>query len=542
MALSSRPAADDLQFLRQRVALFGMFSGGSCLFFWVFRLVSGSLDNGIGAADSLTHFSSSLILLATWPLLTFTTPSRLFIRTVEALALLASCALLIGMGTQLSNVFARPEQTMLLALTIIFISRAVYVPSSGTRTALLAIGVGAMLLVAVYYIYLSSDLEPYRAYYPEFRVTHQRVANALTTNTGVWWLLSTGLAFATSRVIYGLRKDANAVRQLGQYRLHHKIGEGGMGIVYEAHHAMLRRSTAIKLLPPDHAGEAAIKRFEREVKLTARLRHPNTVTVYDYGRTPNGIFYYAMELLDGATLTQVILASGPMPAARVRHVLAAVCGALAEAHQLGLIHRDIKPENIMLCNQGGQMDVAKVLDFGLVKDIGPAEATDETAAHLTATNTITGTPLYMAPEAIKAPSSVGVASDVYALGAVGYFLLTGTHVFSGRSVIEICSQHLHEPPEPLGQRLGGEVPTELAQLLLDCLAKSAADRPASALQLLERLRACPVPHWTDDDAQRWWCTHKPKPSLDKEPKAASDQTIMIDLAQRSPSTRPQARS
>ncbi len=234
-----------------------------------------------------------------------------------------------------------------------------------------------------------------------------------------------------------------------------------MGIVYRASHAMLRRPTAIKLLPADRAGNETLARFEKEVQLTASLTHPNTVTIFDYGRTPDGIFYYAMELLDGATLADVVEVDGPQPAARVAQILGQAAGALAEAHAVKLIHRDVKPANIMLVEQGGKPDVAKVLDFGLVKEL------DATASpELTQIDAVTGTPQYMAPESIRAPDEVDARSDIYALGAVGYFLLTGEHVFTADTVVEVCAKHLNDEPVAPSERLGAAVPADLETLIL----------------------------------------------------------------------------
>lgn len=292
--------------------------------------------------------------------------------------------------------------------------------------------------------------------------------------------------------------------QLGQYTLEEVIGEGGMGTVYRARHAMLRRPTALKLLPQKKAGKSAVERFEREVRLTAQLTHPNTVTVYDYGRTPDGVFYYAMELLEGATLQAVVEATGPMPAARVAHILDQVAGALDEAHGVGLIHRDIKPANVMLCERGGLADVAKVLDFGLVKKVTTAGD-----VALTGANEVTGTPLYMSPEAIRSTADIGAAADIYSLGAVAYYLLTGKHVFVGKTSLEVCSQHLSSTPEPMSSRVDAEIPPQLERLVLDCLAKDPSDRPGSALEVQQRLRACAdLGVWDRDRARQWWRRHE----------------------------------
>ncbi len=276
-----------------------------------------------------------------------------------------------------------------------------------------------------------------------------------------------------------------------------------MGVVYRARHAMLRRPTAVKLLPPDRAGEASLARFEREVQLTASLTHPNTVTVFDYGRTSDGVFYYAMELLDGASLESVVAVAGPLPPERVTHILYHVASALSEAHQVGLIHRDIKPANIILCRQGGVDDVPKVVDFGLVKDL-------ERGANvaLTQGDEIAGTPLYLSPEAITAPDAMDARADLYSLGAVGYFALTGTHVFDGKTTVEVCTKHLHDAPEPPSRRIGRRLPEDLESLLLDCLAKQPGSRPTSAGELCRRLEACAsFGQWTPEKASAWWREH-----------------------------------
>jgi serine/threonine-protein kinase len=338
---------------------------------------------------------------------------------------------------------------------------------------------------------------------------------------GFSWLMMTLLATGASRVIYGLRREAREALRLGQYVLEEKLGEGGMGMVYRASHAMLRRPTAVKLLRQERTGEASLARFEREVQLTARLTHPHTVTVFDYGRSDDGVFYYAMELLDGASLESVVAEAKTLPPERVAHVLYHVADALAEAHEIGLIHRDIKPANIILCRQGGRHDFPKVVDFGLVKDLEGGAGVS-----LTQADVITGTPLYLSPEAITAPETVGARSDLYSLGAVGYFMLTGEHVFTGKTLVEVCSHHLHTAPVPPSTRVARPVPGDLESVVLDCLAKDPAARPGSAAELCRRLEACDcLGRWTNDDAQAWWTEHGPAATARVQESVTSPVTL-----------------
>jgi eukaryotic-like serine/threonine-protein kinase len=254
--------------------------------------------------------------------------------------------------------------------------------------------------------------------------------------------------------------------------LREKIGEGGMGAVYRAEHAMLRRATAIKLLLPDRVSDEALVRFEREVQLTSQLTHPNTIAIHDYGRTPQGVFYYAMEFLTGESLEKLVAREGAQPPGRVVRVMLQVAGSLREAHAAGLIHRDIKPGNLLIGEHGGMRDFVKVIDFGLVKQVdagaGPA---------VSRADSIAGTPLFMAPESIVRPDSIDAKVDTYALGATGYYLLTGTPVFDGRSMVEVCGHHLHSAPQAPSQRTGLPVPPQLEALILRCLAKDPASRP-----------------------------------------------------------------
>ena len=320
---------------------------------------------------------------------------------------------------------------------------------------------------------------------------------------GLLALSALGLA-AYTRVASRLGRDLNKARKLGHYTLEEKVGEGGMGAVYRARHALLRRRTAIKLIRAGKASPQMLARFEREVQLTSQLTHPNTIAVFDYGRSGEGTFYYAMEFLDGITLDRLVDGEGPLDSRRVLHLLRQLCGSLAEAHALGLIHRDIKPANVMLCVRGLIYDFVKVLDFGLAKEAAGVSGD----GGVTNVGELTGTPLYMAPEMIRTPEEAGPASDVYAVGALAYYLITGTQVFSGKSVVEILGRHLNEAPPPLSERVGRPVDERWERLVARCLEKERARRPADARELLaelDKLGSGERP-WTQAEARAWWET------------------------------------
>jgi serine/threonine-protein kinase len=319
-----------------------------------------------------------------------------------------------------------------------------------------------------------------------------------------------GLALVTSlRVILRLKRQREKV---GPYRLVRRLGRGAMGVVWEARHALLRRPTAVKLLAPGNEGDRALARFEREVQLTAGLTHPSTIAIYDYGRTADGVFYYAMELLRGLNLQQLVSFDGPLAPGRVVGLLRQACGALSEAHAAGLIHRDIKPANIMVCLYGGIADFVKILDFGLVKDLTAPPVEGEPAPTppggddglLSQDGSLLGTPLYMSPEGMSNPGGVDARSDIFALGAVGFFLLTGKPPFPGRTAIEIFKLARHGPPAPLEAAPG--VPAGLAGVLRQCLSFRKEDRPATAEALETLLEDCGIKPWTAAETRAWWRT------------------------------------
>ncbi len=324
------------------------------------------------------------------------------------------------------------------------------------------------------------------------------VRNGFRVIVGLLLVTAAAGAFAGASRRHWRRRAAEG-RALGPYRIERPLGEGGMGKVYLARHALLQRPTAVKVLRADRLSPELLARFETEVRLTAGLTHPNTIAVYDFGRDPDENFYYAMEYVDGLTLARLVDLAGPLASGRVISILAQAAGSLAEAHGLGLAHRDIKPSNIMLATRGGLHDVVKVLDFGLAR--APARG----SIHGSAGSSLVGTPLFLSPELILDGASAGPASDIYQLGAVGYFLLTGSAPFHGTSLEEICALHLEAHAEPPDQRLGRPVARDLAELLLACLAKNPAGRPASAMALRADLRACAdAGRWTEEDARRWW--------------------------------------
>ena len=358
--------------------------------------------------------------------------------------------------------------------------------------------VGAWRWLAEYDFGVATEADAAEAFRPAYMLRR-----AFWTLVGLLALCAAGVFVAMvviARQQRALQQATLAAKQLGQYALEEKLGAGGMGTVYKARHAMLRRPTAVKLLNVENMSDAAVRRFEREVQLTSALTHPHTVAIFDYGRTPDGIFYYAMEYLEGMTLEELVARFGALAEARAVFILRQACESLAEAHRAGLVHRDVKPANIFLTRRGGLHDFVKVLDFGLAKAVDGADR-----AGLTSPNAVMGTPHYMSPEGVNHPEQVDARSDVYSLGAVGYFLLTGTPVFTGASVMEICMKHVQEAPERPSARHGGAISPGLEALLLRCLAKAPSDRPPNAGELLRELEACAGQgSWTVLDAAAWW--------------------------------------
>jgi len=321
------------------------------------------------------------------------------------------------------------------------------------------------------------------------------------------------IAYITARIVYRLGQDVRRAQELGSYRLTERLGSGGMGEVWRASHRLLARPAAVKLiraeaLCADPAARAVVQaRFEREAQVTASLQSPHTIELYDFGVTETGTFYYVMELLHGRDLDAMVRRFGPLPAARIIYVLRQVCTSLAEAHARGLIHRDIKPANIHLCRCAFQFDFVKVLDFGLVKhrtDVG------EGRSDLSRTGVVPGTPSFMAPEMILDDKDVDGRADLYALGCVAYWLLTGQPVFPETSVGALLVAHAERKPVPPSERTELPIPPALEAIILACLEKRPEDRPQTAEELSRRLGTLPVAEpWTSERAAEWWAQHDP---------------------------------
>src|SRR5436309_5545840 len=326
-------------------------------------------------------------------------------------------------------------------------------------------------------------------------------------------LLVVGMAYVGARVVYYLGTEVKRARELGSYRLEEKLGEGGMGEVWRARHRMLARPAAIKLIRPSFArdgrgavSEEAVRRFEREAQVIARLRSPHTVELFDFGMAADGAFYYVMELLDGLDADSLLRRFGPTPPERAIYLLRQVCHSLSEAQSCGLVHRDIKPANIFLCRYGEEYDFVKVLDFGIVK--GVRDSADTSPVH-TRENAVQGTPAFIAPEQAMG-TDLDARADIYATGCVAYWLLTGQFVFTAETPMALLLQHAQTPPTPPSARTDLPIPRALDELVLSCLAKNPGNRPQSARELSLRLAEVEgASAWTQERAREWWATHQP---------------------------------
>jgi serine/threonine-protein kinase len=500
--------SNGLEFVRERLALVGKTLFLVSFGFYLFLLASMVLVGGapfaavVKAPVAYGHLAASWTMGLLWLLARRSSLARPSLGTLDALSIVVACGFLSLMtmddGGQILQV--------LLALIVTVMIRAILVPSRPRRTMVLS----ALAFLPTVVVCIARH-DP-TTLLPGFTADFQK--QYMTLNTVLWSILGTTLATIVSRVTYGLRRQVAEANELGQYILEERIGGGGMGEVWRARHRLLIRPAAIKLIRPQLFGdpEMLLRRFEREARATAALRSPHTVQLFDFGATGDGRLYYVMELLDGLDLDTLVRQYGPLPAERVVHILRQACASLQDAHSNGLVHRDIKPANVVISRAGTTFDFAKVLDFGLVK-LDAARNAGEDAAKLSAEGSTSGTPAFMAPEVVLGLADTDQRVDLYALGCVAYWLLTGKLVFEGNTTVEMMYHHAHTPPPRPSTTYGMPIPAPLEDLVMQCLEKDPARRPASAETISTRLHAVSFESaWTAERAERWWAMHRPLPA------------------------------
>jgi serine/threonine-protein kinase len=380
-----------------------------------------------------------------------------------------------------------------IGMIVLMVLYGTFIPND-TRTAAQVILTMALIPIVAFTLLLETE-------HPELveELEHMR-GGAHAGSNALSLMIGAGLAIYGAHVLNSLRKELHDARKYGQYQLGRQIGAGGMGEVYMAEHSLLKRPCALKMIKPDAVTDPlALARFEREVKSAARLSHPNTIAIYDYGHTDDGTFYYVMEYLPGLSLQDLVIQHGPVPPGRLIFLLRQICAGLAEAHALGIIHRDLKPANIFIALRGGEADVAKVLDFGLVKLTG-----DPDEPNLTTDQTVSGTPMFMSPEQATGGAALDPRTDIYSLGAIAYFALTGRPPFTGTSPMAVMIAHARDPVVP-PSKVNPTVPADLEKVVLRCLEKKPEDRYQSVKALAKDLAACQTsPDWDHEHAEAWW--------------------------------------
>jgi serine/threonine protein kinase len=516
--------SNGLDFVRERLALVAKTLFLVSFAFYLFLLASMVLGGGapfsavVKSPVGVGHLGASWTVGLLWVLGSRIRLSRTSLGVLDAAIIVPCCSLSFMTWNDEGQILQ-----VLLALTVTVMIRAILVPARPGRTVV--ISVLAFLPTVIVCIVRHHPT----ALLPGFTAEYQK--QYMTLNTILWSALGTTLATITSRVTYGLRKQVAEANELGQYVLEEKIGGGGMGEVWRARHRLLIRPAAIKLIRPEVSGdpELLLRRFEREARATAALKSPHTVQLYDFGTTEDGRLYYVMELLDGLDLDTLVRQYGPLPPERVVHILRQVCSSLQDAHANGLVHRDIKPANVVVSRAGTTFDFVKVLDLGLVKleadsqrGGGGTEQRGSGAAGQPGNGSdrgslagggVAGTPAFIAPEVVLGRTDTDHRVDLYALGCVAYWLLTGKLVFEGRNVVELMFHHAHTPAPRPSTRSELPIPASLEDLILECLEKDPAQRPASAEALSTRLNDVSLEsEWTVERAERWWEMHRPLPA------------------------------
>ena len=513
-------AVDIAPLLRRRLMLVALLIAATTMFFGVYRATlptQWAYFRASTAGTSLLVFEAGLCLTAiTAAVLLWRRPrwSLGALRAIE-FALVGYLSLYVAWSQLLAWSGARFAQigtpsmpldpfilrqavdSMAVRWMALIVGIATLVPETVRRNTALVVILAATALALTAYLGITDA-----AYRPHLGVMLPLMA--------FWMTLATTIAIFGAYKLAELRQQVREARELGQYRLIRKIGAGSMGEVHLAEHLLLRQPCAIKLIRPERAAdELALSRFEQEVRATSRLNHWNTVRIYDYGYTDEGTFYYVMEYLGGWTFEELVRMHGPVTAERAIHLLRQVCAALREAHAMGLVHRDIKPANIITCARGGVADLVKLLDFGLVRHVGERGAD----ALITSPGHIAGTPAYMSPEQVAGEVDLDDRSDIYSLGAVAYFLLTGQPPFVRESSMRVLMAHVRDAPTPPSAVRPG-LPADLEAVILRCLAKDRYERFIDVSALDTALAGCEAAgRWTSADADRWWQS-QPEPERD----------------------------
>jgi serine/threonine-protein kinase len=487
-------SSETASLLHYRLKVVATLFLAACLAFWIKCLVSLDLSEPNTRFIFIVHTGAIAVLLACAVSLFASRSLAPHILRLEELLIFASPAVLIFVIQFIKLTVARDHADNPDAAWVIFaFVYGMFIPNTWRRAAAV-VGVMCATPVVLYLV---------------MWLTRANVREAMAVGDLVSIFLTMTIAGVASvlgvQIIGKLRRQAFEARQLGQYRLRRLLGTGGMGEVYLADHQMMKRPVAIKLIRPGQEKDpTTLARFEREVRATARLSHWNTIEIFDFGSTACGSFYYVMEYLPGLSLSDLVKQHGPLAPERAIHLLRQVCDGLEEAHGIGLIHRDIKPANIFAAQRGGVYDVAKVLDFGLAK---PLSEKGEEFTQLTQVGSITGSPLYMSPEQATGDSEPDARSDIYSLGAVAYYLVTGKPPHDGENPIKVMLSHARDEVTPPSQ-LRLDTPHDLEQIVLKALAKRPQDRYQDIASFRAALAQCEAAdRWTRDDASRWWQTN-----------------------------------
>jgi serine/threonine-protein kinase len=492
--------------LRHRLLLAALITAGGFTVFFVRSLIAPAqpwYDTGMFVVQGCA--AATLVLIATI-LASHLSLSLRQLRIIEIVlfgviaAFFAWMQITMFSGGRVVN-WAKPEaksevlhmanSVNLLRWFALIVIYGTFVPNTWKRCAIM-VGIWALIPIGLMF-FRCWDCPHMGEYVPRF-----------ISDLIILLSMASAIAVFGSWKISELRAEALQARQLGQYRLKQLIGSGGMGEVYLGEHMLLRRACAIKLIRPDQAGDGTnLSRFEREVRAMATLTHWNTVEIYDYGHAEDGTFYYVMEYLPGLSLQDLVDRYGPLPPERAIHFLRQVCDALQEAHSIGLIHRDVKPSNVLATERGGIYDVAKILDFGLVQSVGltPQDA------RLTIQGVVLGSPPYMSPEQAMG-KALDHRTDIYSLGGLAYFLLTGQPPFERDAPMQVLMAHVYEKVRPISE-LRPEVPADLEAIIMKCLSKEPADRYQDADSLEQALEHCDAANgWNRHDAADWWRQHQ----------------------------------